>query len=100
MNELHVEMNSLDMIVENKLQSFKNTHEWMKAVELWKTLINISIYDEREVFSLSKQDSMILLNNLNYLDFSYICNNLFWKKTLHSHLITLNKECSKYNQEF
>ena len=77
MNELHVEMNSLDMIVENKLQSFKNIHEWMKAVELSKTLINISIYDEREVFSLSKQDSMILLNNLNYLDFSYICNNLF-----------------------
>ena len=44
---------------------------------LSKTLINVLIYDEREVFSLSKQDSLILLNNLNYLDFSYICNNLF-----------------------
>ena len=77
LNEIQFETNGLEMIVENKTQSFKNLHEWMKAVGLSKTLINVLIYDEREVFSISKQDSLNLLNNLDYFDFSYIYDNLF-----------------------
>ena len=69
LNEIQFETNGLEMIVENKTQSFKNLHEWMKAVGLSKTLINVLIYDEREVFSISKQDSLNLWNNLDCLDF-------------------------------
>ena len=38
------------MIVENKLLSFNNLNEWMKAVGLPKTLINVSIYDKGKHF--------------------------------------------------
>ena len=69
LNEIQFETNGLEMIVENKTQSFKNLHEWMKAVGLSKTLIYVLIYDEREVFSISKQDSLNLWNNLDCLDF-------------------------------
>ena len=72
----------------------------MKAVGLSKTLIYVLIYDEREVFSVSKQDSLNLRNNLDCLDFSYIDDNLFRKTKFHSHLKSLNKESSKINQEF
>ena len=54
LNEIQFETNGLEMIVENKLRSFLNLHEWMKAAELSKTLINVLIYDEREVSSVSK----------------------------------------------
>ena len=100
LNEIQFETNGLEMIVENKTQSFKNLHEWMKAVGLSKTLINVLIYDEREVFSISKQDSLNLLNNLDYFDFSYIYDNLFWKTNFHSHLKSLNKKSLKINQDF
>ena len=41
----------------------------MKSVGLSITLIYVLIYDEREVFSISKQDSLNLWNNLDCLDF-------------------------------
>ena len=69
LNEIQFETNGLETIVENKTQSFKNLHKWMKAVGLSKTLIYVLIYDEREVFSISKQDSLNLWNNLDCLDF-------------------------------
>ena len=65
-------------------------------------LINGLIYDEREAFSISKQDLLNLLNNLDCFDFSYIYiyDNLFRKTNFHSHLKLLNKESLKINQEF
>ena len=46
------------MIFENRLPSFINLHEWMKAVRLTKTLLYVLIHDEREVYSISNQDSL------------------------------------------
>ena len=64
-------------------------HELMRTVELSKYLSNVLIYDERKLFSLSKQDSSNLLINLDCLDFAYEYDNFFQKITFHSHLITL-----------
>ena len=77
------------MIVENRLQSFRGIHEWKWTVRLSKSYINVLIYDERKLFSLSKQDSSNLLINLDCLDFAYEYDNFFQKITFHSHLITL-----------
>ena len=60
-------------------------HELMRTVELSKYLSNVLIYDERKLFSLSKQDSSNLLINLNCLDFSYEYDNLLKKTPFHSH---------------
>ena len=85
LNEVQFEKNILKIIVENKLQQFKDMHELMRTVELSKYLSNVLIYDERKLFSLSKQDSSNLLINLNCLDFSYEYDNIFQKTTFHSH---------------
>ena len=58
----------------------------MKVVGLSTTVIYVLIYGERGVFSISKQDSLNLLNNLDCLDFSYIYDSLSRKTKLHSHL--------------
>ena len=42
----------------------------MRTVGLSKSLINVLIYDERKLFSLSKQDSSNLLIDLDCLEFS------------------------------
>ena len=70
------------MIVENKLQSFKNLHEWMKAVGLSNPLINVLIYDERGAFSISNQDLLNLLNNLDCLYLLYVNDYIFSKGNL------------------
>ena len=98
--KFNFETNSLNMVIENKLQSFWNIHEWIKTVGLFKTLINILIYDERKVFSLWKQDSFNLLINLDCLNFSYVYDILFQKTTFHSHLITLKKNHWKIDPDF
>ena len=67
------------MSVENKLQSFKNLHKWMKAVRLSNLLIYVLIYDERGAFSISNQDLLNLLNNLDCLDF-HIDMIIFFEK--------------------
>ena len=72
----------------------------MKVVRLSTTVIYVLIYDERGVLSISKQDSLNLLNNLDCLDFSYIYDSLFRKTKLHSHLKSLNNESLKINQIF
>ena len=54
LNEIQFETNGVNMIVENKIQSFNNIYEWMKTVGLSKPLINVLIYVKRKVFSLSK----------------------------------------------
>ena len=72
----------------------------MKVVGLSTTVIYVLIYDERGVFSISKQDSLNLLNNLDCLDFSYIYDSLSRKTKLQSHLEWLNNESLQFNQVF
>ena len=48
LNEIQFNTNDLNIIVENKLYSCNYLHEWMKAVRLSKSLINVLIYDERK----------------------------------------------------
>ena len=38
LNEFQFETGGLNIIVENKLQPFKNTHEWMRKVGLLKKI--------------------------------------------------------------
>ena len=71
----------------------------MKTVELSKTLINTLIYDERTLFSLSKQNSLNLLINLDYSNVSYVYDNFFQKITFHSHLMTLKQKSMKIDQD-
>ena len=52
----------------------------MKAVGLSNPLINVLIYDERGAFSISNQDLLNLLNNLDCLDF-HIDMIIFFEKT-------------------
>ena len=72
----------------------------MKAVELSKTLINILINDKRTLFSLSKQNSLNLLINLDYSNVSYVYDNFFQKIIFHPHLITLKQKSMNIDQEF
>ena len=73
------------MIVENKVQCFKDIHEWQMSIGLSKSLINLLIYDRRTLYSLSKQDSSNLLINLDCLDF-YMNMIIYFKKQLFIHI--------------
>ena len=67
LNDIHYEKHYLKMIVQNKVQCFKDIHEWKMSVGLSESLINLLIYDGRTLYSLSKQDSSNLLINLGFL---------------------------------
>ena len=86
---IQFETNSLKMIDENKVKLFNNFNESMKAVRLAKILIIFLIYDEREEFSISTQDSLNLLRNFYCVDFAYINDYIFRKTIFHSYLNSL-----------
>ena len=65
LNKIQLKNNCLKMIVENNLQSFKDIYERKGTVGSPKSLINFLIYNERNLCSLSKQDSSNLLINLD-----------------------------------
>ena len=84
LNDIHYEINNLKMIVQNKIQCFKDMSEWKLNVGLKKNQINVLTYDSRKIYSLSKQDSSNLLINLECLDFSYEFDNLFQETNIFS----------------
>ena len=58
LNIIQFETNGFEMIVANKLHTFKHLHKWMKSLGLIKTLIYVLIYDYRGEFPISNQDSL------------------------------------------
>ena len=99
LNDIHYKINNLKMIVQKKLQCFKDINEWKMSVGLTKSQINLLIYDERKIYPLSKQDSSNLLINLDFLDFSYEYDNLLQETTFYSHFKTLKKDSLKVNKD-
>ena len=99
LNDIHYKINNLKMIVQNKIQCFKDINQWKLSVGLTKSQINVLIYDKRKIFSLSKQDSSNLLINLECLDFSYEFDNLFQETNIFPYFKTFKKDVLKVNQD-